>query len=76
MNCPIIMRTIQDVERVSHIAATSGVGFTVTNGHAIIDPRSILGLITMMGKEATLVAPDGIEYSEFMRLVKRMGVVA
>ena len=73
---PIFMKDTKDVERVSAVAAEAGVDMSVSCGNAMIDPRSILGLFTFMGKDALLVAPDDMSPNYFMRLVKKMGVSA
>ena len=73
---PIRMETIKDVQKVSEEAAQSGLELSVTCGNVIIDPRSILALYTLMGKDALLVAEDNTNPKAFMRLVKRMGVTA
>lgn len=76
MICPIFMKDTADVQRVSDVAAEAGIDMSVNCGNAMIDPRSILGLFTFMGKDALLVAPDDMNPNYFMRLVKKMGVAA
>lgn len=76
MICPIFMKDTADVQRVSDVAAEAGIDMSVSCGNVMIDPRSILGLFTFMGKDALLVAPDDLNPNYFMRLVKRMGVAA
>ncbi len=76
MICPIFMKDAKDVERVSAVAAEAGIDMSVSCGADMIDPRSILGLFTFMGKDAILVAPDDLNPNYFMRLVKKMGVAA
>ena len=49
---------------------------SVSCGNHMIDPRSILGLFTFIGKDALLVAPDDMNPNYFMRIVKKMGVAA
>ena len=76
MICPIYMKDAKDVERVSSVAAIAGIDMSVSCGNDMIDPRSILGLFTFIGKDAMLVAPDDLDPKYFMRLVKKMGVAA
>ncbi len=76
MICPIIMKDANDVQRVSNIAAQSGIDLSVSCGNTMIDPRSIIALFTLMGKNAVLVGPDNINPTYFKRLVKKMGVAA
>lgn len=74
MICKIMMKDERDVVRVSEEAANAGIDMSVSCGNAMIDPRSILGLFSFIGKEAVLVAPDDLNPRYFQKLVKRMGV--
>jgi hypothetical protein len=74
MFCKIQMNTNEDVMRVSREAALSGIEMTVSKGHVIIDPRSVLGLFGLVGETVTLVAPDDVDHVKFGKIVKRMGV--
>ncbi len=74
MVCKIKMNTKEDVFRVSEEAAKTGVDMSVSCGYTIIDPRSVLALFTLMGRDALLVAPDDMNPEKFEKLVKRMGV--
>ena len=76
MICPILMKDSADVERVSRVASQAGIDMSVSCGNSMIDPRSILGLFTFVGKDAILVAPDELDPKYFMHLVKKMGVAA
>lgn len=73
---PIFMKDTKDVERVSKIAATADIDLIVSYKLDAIDPRSILGLFTFMGKNALLVAPDNTNPDYFMQLIKKMSVPA
>ena len=73
---PIFMKDAYDVQRVSDVAAEIGIEMSVSCGNHMIDPRSILGLFTFIGKDALLVAPDDMNPNYFMRIVKKMGVAA
>jgi hypothetical protein len=68
------MNTREDVMKVSEEAAKAGLNVSVNYGYVTVDPRSILGLFTMMGKEVALVAPDHTNPKEFQKLIRRMGV--
>ena len=76
MICPIYMENVKDVQKVSNIAAQSGIDMTISCGTIAIDPRSILGLFALMGRKVLLVAPDNTNPTHFMSLVKKMGVAA
>ena len=72
MICPIFIKDTADVEKVSRIAAETGVDMSVSYGSMMTDPRSILGLFAFIGKKALLVAPDDFDPEKFAKVVKRM----
>ena len=74
MFCTIRMNDNDDVMRVSRVAALSGIELTVSKGHVIVDPRSVLGLFNFVGEEVTLVAPENVDHITFGKVVKQMGV--
>lgn len=74
MYCKIKMNTREDVVKVSEEAAKTGLNMSVSCGYTIVDPRSILALFTLIGKEVMLVAPDHSNPKDFQKLVQRMGV--
>ena len=65
-----------DVERVNRVAVESGIEMSVKCEHFMIDPKSILGLFAIVGKDAELVLPDDLNERTVKRLVKRMSVSA
>lgn len=75
MNCLIKMNDLSDVKRVSKFAAESCMNMTVTYKNTIVDPRSFLCLVALIGKEVLLVAPDGSDYEKFEQFVKKMNVM-
>ena len=76
MICPILMKDAADVERVNRVAVESGIEMSVKCEHFMIDPKSILGLFAIVGKDAELVLPDDLNERTVKRLVKRMSVSA
>ena len=70
----IRMNSPEDVEKVSNTVAQTGIPMHISCGSAMIDARSILGLFPFVGKDAFLVAPDGMNPQKFMKLVAKLGV--
>lgn len=70
---PIRIKSAKDVAHISEVCAQSGENVSITYQHMTFDPRSILGLFTIVGKEATLVGPDHMNPDNFMKLVKKLG---
>lgn len=70
---PIKIKSAKDVTHISELIAQSGENITITYQNITIDPRSVLGLFTMVGKNATLVGPDHMSPEKFSRLLKKLG---
>ena len=69
---PIQIKSSVDAVKICQEAAAADLGITVSYGTVIIDPRSILGLLALIGKNVTLVAPDHSNPSEFRHFIKRI----
>ena len=69
---PIQIESTEDAIRICKEAAAADLGVTISCGLVILDPRSILGLLALIGKEALLVAPDHSNPNEFRELIKKI----
>ena len=69
---PVQIKSIEDAVKICQEAAAADLGVTISCGTTIIDPRSILGLLALVGKEALLVAPDHSNPDEFRHLIKKI----
>ena len=69
---PIQIKSSVDAVKICKEAAAADLGITVSCGTIIIDPRSILGLLALVGKQALLVAPDHSNPNEFRHFIKRI----
>ena len=74
MTCPIFMKDAKDIKRVNEVATQTTIDMYVQFGTRTIDPRSLLGLFTFMGKDALLVAPDDTDPKHFLYIIKKMSV--
>ena len=72
MTYPIQIKSTKDAIRICEKAAAADLGVTISCGTTTLDPRSILGLLALVGKQALLVAPDHSNPNEFMELIKRI----
>ena len=69
---PITIKSSADARILSEVSAEADLGVTVSYGTVILDPRSILGLLTLVGKRVLLVAPDHSNPNEFWRLISKL----
>ena len=74
MTCPVIMKDTADVKRVNEVATQAHLDMYIRAGSRVIDPRSLLGLFTFIGKEAILVAPDSTDPKYFLSVIKKMNI--
>ena len=69
---PIQIKDARDAAKISEASAAADLDVTISCGPVIIDPRSILGLLALIGKDALLVAPDHINPCEFRQLINKI----
>lgn len=69
---PLKLRSTQDAVTLSNVIAKSGEDVKITFGHVTVDPRSVLGLFALVGKNASLVGPDHMQPTKFRRLVEQI----
>ena len=69
---PVQIKSTEDAIRICEEAAAADLGVTISCGSITLDPRSILGLLALVGKEALLVAPDHSNPDEFRNLIKKI----
>ena len=72
MTYPVRIKSTEDAVKICQEAAAADLGVTISCGTIIIDPRSILGLLALIGKQALLVAPDHSNPTEFRHFIKRI----
>ena len=69
---PIQIESTEDALRICKEAAAADLGVTISCGSVILDPRSILGLLALIGKRVLLVAPDHSNPNEFRHLIEKI----
>jgi hypothetical protein len=69
---PIQIKDTREAIKICKEAATADLGVTVSCGTIIIDPRSMLGLMALVGKKVLIVAPDHSNPDRFTEFIKRI----
>lgn len=67
------IKTPAQVKKISELASQEPYGVYLTNGAVMLDARSLLGLFTLVGQRAYVVADDDADPTRFGKLVKHMG---
>lgn len=62
----------EQVKRISELASREDYNILASCGSVLLDARSIMGLFSLIGKKATIVASDHANAKEFGRLVEKM----
>lgn len=70
---PIKIKSAEDVAKVSNVIAQTGENISIHYGNITLDPRSVLGLFMLVGKDALLVGPDHMNPDKFSRLINKLG---
>ena len=70
---PIYLKDVATARKISDMSAAAGIGVTVSCGTVILDARSILGLLSLIGQHIYLSAPDHSNPEDFSKLIKKIG---
>jgi len=60
------------VKRINRLASKEPYEIWLSSDAVMLDARSLLGLFTLIGKKARVVAEDNVDPREFSQLVSRM----
>lgn len=66
------IKTPAQVQKINELASKQPYEVYLTNGTVMLDARSLLGLFTLIGQKAWVVAEDDVDPVRFGRLVKHM----
>lgn len=72
MNMPIEIKDNAQVERINRVASRAPFEMWVSSGTVMLDARSLLGLMALVGKKARVVAGDCADPEIFGELVDMM----
>ena len=66
------IKTPAQVQRINRLASEQPYEVFLTNGTVMLDARSLLGLFTLIGQKAFVVAEDDVDPARFGKLVQHM----
>ena len=72
MTKTIDIKSREQVEKISELASQAPYGVWLSNGAVMLDARSLLGILSLVGKRASVVAEDDVNPKSFGRLVDKM----
>ena len=72
MNKTIEIKTPAQAEKINHLACEAPYEVWLSSGTVMLDARSLLGLFSLIGKRARVVAEDDVNPRQFSRLVSEM----
>ena len=72
MNKTIEIKTPAQAEKINLLASEAPYEVWLSCGNLMLDARSLLGLFTLVGKKANVVAEDSVNPRAFSKLVSKM----
>ena len=68
----ITIKDKEQVEKINKLATRAPYEVWVSDSTMMLDARSLLGLVALIGKKACVVAEDSVDPKAFARLVNKM----
>ena len=72
MICEIEIKNGAQIEKINRLAAKAPYEVWLSTDTVMLDARSLLGLMALVGKRVRVVAEDNVDPKRFARLVDRM----
>ena len=72
MNRSIDIQSPQQLEKISRLACDAPYNIWLSTDTVMLDARSLLGLMSLVGKRVRVVAGDHVDPGRFSRLVDKM----
>lgn len=72
MNRTIDITSPEQLEKISRLACKAPYEVWLSTGTVMLDARSLLGLMTLLGKRVHVVAEDDVDPKGFGHLVDKM----
>jgi hypothetical protein len=72
---PVVVKTMEDARRLNQVATEQEFSMYISCDSITIDVRSLLGLLTLIGKESVLVAPDHADPESFIKALRKMKLI-
>ena len=72
---PVQLHDVEEARRYNQVATEQDFSIYISCDNVTIDVRSILGLLTMIGKAGVLVAPDHVSPEAFTKALRKMKLI-
>lgn len=72
---PVTIHSVKEARRCNEVATEQEFAIYISCDNIMIDVRSLLGLMTLIGKTGVLVAPDHISSEAFTKALKKMRLI-
>ena len=72
---PVQLHDVEEARRCNQIATEQDFSIYISCDNVTIDVRSILGLLTLIGKTGVLVAPDHVSPEAFTKALRKMKLI-
>ena len=72
MNRTIEIKTTEQVEKINRLACEAPYEVWLSTDTLMLDARSLLGLMALVGQRVHVVAEDDVDPKRFSRLVEKM----
>ena len=72
MNRTIEIKTLEQVEKINRLACEAPYEVWLSTDTLMLDARSLLGLMALVGQRVHVVAEDDVDPKRFSRLVEKM----
>jgi hypothetical protein len=72
---PVVVKTMEDARRLNQVATEQDFDMYISCDSITIDVRSLLGLLTLLGKESVIVAPDHADPESFVKALRKMKLI-
>ena len=73
MNRTIEIKTPEQVEKINRLACEAPYEVWLSTDTLMLDARSLLGLMALVGQRVHVVDEDDVDPKRFSRLVEKMG---
>ena len=72
---PVVVKTMEDAKRLNQVATQQDFAMYISCDSITIDIRSLLGLLTLLGKESVIIAPDHADPESFIKALRKMKLI-
>ena len=72
---PVVVKTMEDARRLNQVATEHDFDMYISCDSITIDIRSLLGLLTLLGKESVIIAPDHADPESFIKALRKMKLI-